>query len=210
MISASAPHPASVGEADFVAAQRVRAARATNDGTSGRYRLSGLMGCRECGRRMDSHWVHGRAGYRRRHGYASSKPRRLNEVKNVYVREDVLLEELMARLPPAEAGREPDAAPVAADRMISELRASGRMVVHDGSGWVLGPRPGGWPSPARRGVILCPRESATETQHTCSMQVSIRLSIQEGPTAVPVHRPAVRRCFGARPRSGARCRGESA
>jgi len=74
-------------------------------------------------------------------------PSRLREFKagavergeNVYVREDVLLEELMARLSPAEAGREPDAAPGAVGRMISELRASGRMVVHDGSGWVLEP-----------------------------------------------------------------------
>jgi site-specific DNA recombinase len=139
MISASAAHPALVSEADFVAAQRVRAARATKDGTARRYRLSGLVACGVCGRRLDSHWVHGRAGYRCRHGYASSKPRRLNEVKNVHVREDVLLEELMARLSPTEGGREPDAAPSAVDRMISELRASGRMVVHDGSGWVLEP-----------------------------------------------------------------------
>jgi hypothetical protein len=27
-----------------------------------------------CGRRMDSHWVHGRAGYRCRHGYARCPP----------------------------------------------------------------------------------------------------------------------------------------
>jgi hypothetical protein len=139
MISDSAAHPALVSEADFVAAQEVRAARATKDGTARRYRLSGLVGCGVCGRRLDSHWVHGRAGYRCRHGYASSKPRRLNEVKNVYVREDVLLEELMTRLSPAEAGREPDAAPGAVGRMISELRATGRMVVHDGNGWVLEP-----------------------------------------------------------------------
>jgi aryl-alcohol dehydrogenase-like predicted oxidoreductase len=70
---------------------------------------------------------------------ASARPRRLNEVKNVYVREDVLLEELAARLSPAGAGCEPDGAPAAAARRVSELRASRTMVIHDGSGWFLEP-----------------------------------------------------------------------
>ena len=114
-----------MSEADFDAAQQVRAARPTKDGVARRYLFSGLVGCALCGRRLDAHWVHGWAGYRCRHGYASSQPRRLDEVKNVYVREDVLLEELVARLSPAGAGCEPDGAPAAAARMASELRRGG-------------------------------------------------------------------------------------
>ncbi|WP_245816039.1 hypothetical protein [Lentzea albidocapillata] len=43
---------------------------------------------------MDGHWVHGRAGYRCRHGFTSAKRRSDDEPRNVYVREDRLLEAL--------------------------------------------------------------------------------------------------------------------
>ena len=44
-----------------------------------------------CGRRMDSHWVNGRAGYRCRHGHHSARARPADAARNIYVREDVLL-----------------------------------------------------------------------------------------------------------------------
>ncbi|WP_275591908.1 recombinase zinc ribbon domain-containing protein [Lentzea nigeriaca] len=53
-----------------------------------------LVVCGRCGRRMDGHWVHGRAGYRCRHGFTSAKRRSEGEPRNLYVREDHLLEAL--------------------------------------------------------------------------------------------------------------------
>jgi hypothetical protein len=61
-ISRSLAHPALVSEVDFVAAQRVRAERRNDDGEVRRYVLAGLVVCGLCGRRMDAHWVNGRAG----------------------------------------------------------------------------------------------------------------------------------------------------
>ena len=62
VVSKAVTHPALVSEADFVAAQRVRAERAIGDGGRRRYLLRGLLRCGHCGRRMDSHWVHERPG----------------------------------------------------------------------------------------------------------------------------------------------------
>ncbi|WP_268241236.1 zinc ribbon domain-containing protein [Lentzea pudingi] len=56
--------------------------------------MAGLVVCGLCGRRMDGHWVHGRAGYRCRHGFTSAKRRSDGEPRNLYVREDRLLEAL--------------------------------------------------------------------------------------------------------------------
>lgn len=53
-------HPALVTERDFVAVQAVRVTRTAADGTVRTYRLSGLLSCGWCGRRMDSHWVNDR------------------------------------------------------------------------------------------------------------------------------------------------------
>ena len=55
VVSASTAHPALVSEADFVAAQQVRAARPTHDGEVRQYLLAGLVRCAVCGRRLDSH-----------------------------------------------------------------------------------------------------------------------------------------------------------
>lgn len=52
------------------------------------------MVCGVCGRRMDAHWVHGRPGYRCRHGRTSAAPRPEHPVRSVYVREDYLLSQL--------------------------------------------------------------------------------------------------------------------
>jgi hypothetical protein len=67
-MSNAVTHPALVTERDFVAAQQVRAERATADGEKRTYLLRGLLRCGHCGRRMDAHWVHQRAGYRCRLG----------------------------------------------------------------------------------------------------------------------------------------------
>lgn len=105
VISKMIAHPALVTEQDFVAAQAIRAARPAQDGGTRRYPLAGLIRCGVCDRRMDAHWVHGRAGYRCRHGRTSGHPRQPSPAKNVYVREDHLLAALPTRL--AELGVDP-------------------------------------------------------------------------------------------------------
>src|SRR3954452_15352043 len=57
-------HPALVSEADFLAAQLASAIAAPKDRVVRRYLLTGLLICEVCGRRLEAHWVHGRAGYR--------------------------------------------------------------------------------------------------------------------------------------------------
>ncbi|WP_408629942.1 hypothetical protein [Amycolatopsis aidingensis] len=47
---------------------------------------------------MDVHWAHGRPGYRCRHGYTTGTPRLGHVPRNVYVREDHLLETLPSLL----------------------------------------------------------------------------------------------------------------
>jgi site-specific DNA recombinase len=59
-VSATTAHPALVTEAQFVAAQQMRAVRPTGDGEKRRYLMSGLVQCALCGRRLDATWVHGR------------------------------------------------------------------------------------------------------------------------------------------------------
>ncbi len=97
-IAAEPSHPALVSERDFIAVQAVRVTRTASDGTRRVYRLSGLVRCGSCGRRMDSHWVNGRPGYRCRHGYTSAQPRPATGLKNLYLREDDLLARISAGL----------------------------------------------------------------------------------------------------------------
>ena len=98
VVSKAVTHPALVSEADFVAAQRVRAERAIGAGGRRRYLLRGLLRCGHCGRRMDSHWVHERAGYRCRHGHRSTASRPVDAPDNLYVREDRMLRGLAVRI----------------------------------------------------------------------------------------------------------------
>lgn len=132
-ISTTMAHPALISEAEFVAAQQVKAVRATKNGCSRRYLLSGIVQCALCGRRLDSHWVHGRAGYRCRHGYTSSRPRPVVQPKSIYVREDVLLAELSTR-PTAELDHCTQSNAAA---MVAQLRADGLTIVHDGTCWEI-------------------------------------------------------------------------
>ncbi|MFI5590001.1 hypothetical protein ACIA5G_33480 [Amycolatopsis sp. NPDC051758] len=85
-------------EATFLAIQGIRAARPTQHGDIRTYVLAGLVQCQLCGRRLDSR-VNGRPGYRRRHGHTSARNRPPQLAKNVYVREDHMLDDLRARLP---------------------------------------------------------------------------------------------------------------
>lgn len=59
--------------------------------------LAGLVQCQFCGRRLDSHWVNDRPGYRCHHGHTSARKRPPELAKNVYIREDHLLNDLRAQ-----------------------------------------------------------------------------------------------------------------
>jgi site-specific DNA recombinase len=79
VISARPAHSRLVSEAEFIAAQEMRAARgpAPRDGSTAgqggrRYLLAGLLTCGTCGRRMEPAWSNGKAAYRCRHGHTSA------------------------------------------------------------------------------------------------------------------------------------------
>jgi hypothetical protein len=93
-VSEHLTHRPLVDDATFLAVQGMRTGRATKDGKTRQYVLASLVTCGVCGRRMDAHWVHGRPGYRCRHGYSSAAPRPAGAPRNIYVREDRLLEML--------------------------------------------------------------------------------------------------------------------
>ena len=95
VISARPAHAGLVSEADFIAAQDIRAPRGTSD-PSRRYRLSGLLRCGVCGRRTESGWANNRAAYRCRHGHNSASTADPDRPKNLYIREDRILSHLKA------------------------------------------------------------------------------------------------------------------
>jgi hypothetical protein len=98
VISKRLAHTPLVSQTDFVTAQAIRTNPTAADGTARTFLLAGLLVCRRCGRRMESHWVHGRPGYRCRHGHTSAKPATAARPKTVYLREDDLLASLRAHL----------------------------------------------------------------------------------------------------------------
>jgi len=95
VISARPAHPALVSEDDFIAAQGIRAAREDTD-PGRQYRLSGLLRCGICGRRLESCWSNGRPAYRCRHGHSSASAPDPERPKNLYIREDRILPHLPA------------------------------------------------------------------------------------------------------------------
>jgi hypothetical protein len=102
-ISLGVAHTPLVGMREFTEAQAGRARRPAGDGGRRVYLLSGLVVCGVCGvcgRRMDSHWVNGRPGYRCRHGYNSSRPRTAGTSTPLYRREDRLLEHIALAVAP--------------------------------------------------------------------------------------------------------------
>lgn len=95
VISARPAHPALISVEDFIKAQGIRAER--EDADPGRtYRLSGLLRCGICGRRLESCWSNGRPAYRCRHGYSSASRPDPARPKNPYLREDRILADLPA------------------------------------------------------------------------------------------------------------------
>jgi site-specific DNA recombinase len=132
VVSRTVAHPALVSEADFVAVQQIRAARVNDDGAARRYLFTGMIMCGWCGRRMDSHWVNGRAGYRCRHGHSSARPVSGDRPGNLYVREDTLLAELLRGL--VTESNEPD---LISAQVVEHLRSRAMMIVHDRAGWRL-------------------------------------------------------------------------
>jgi hypothetical protein len=93
-VSERIAHEPLVDDETFVAVQGMRVTKPAKDGEVRHYVLAGLVVCGLCVRKMDGHWVHGRAGYRCRHGYTSVKRRSDSAPRNFYVREDHLLEAL--------------------------------------------------------------------------------------------------------------------
>jgi site-specific DNA recombinase len=102
VISRKPAHPALVSEADFIAAQHIRAARgpASHGDLAGprerRYLLGGLLTCGACGRRMESAWSNGKPAYRCRHGHTTATAPSPARPKNAYVREDLIVPHLPA------------------------------------------------------------------------------------------------------------------
>ncbi|MFD8498051.1 recombinase family protein [Amycolatopsis sp. NPDC059657] len=97
-VSEKVSHPALVDEATFLSVQGMRARRPPKNGSARDYALAGLVTCGLCGRRLDSHWINNRPGYRCRHGHTSARSRPRDFPKNLYVREDHLLATLRVRL----------------------------------------------------------------------------------------------------------------
>lgn len=143
VVSKKIAHPPLVTERDFLAVQAIRSARPTKDGTTRTYLLTGLLRCRLCRRRMDSHWVNGRPGYRCRHGHTSTRRRTPGQPKTLYVREDLLLTALTSppTRPPAvrPANRTARTRPKPAEtqRIAAFLRSSQTMIIYDGTSWSL-------------------------------------------------------------------------
>jgi site-specific DNA recombinase len=103
VISARPAHPALVSEAEFIAAQDIKAARGPAAGSGclaapdeRRYLLAGLLVCGTCGRRMESSWSNGKAAYRCRHGHTSAAVPDPAHPRNAYIREDLALPHLPA------------------------------------------------------------------------------------------------------------------
>jgi site-specific DNA recombinase len=132
VISRTVAHRALVSEADFVAVQQIRAARVTDDGAVRRYLFTGLIMCGLCGRRMDSHWVNRRAGYRCRHGYSSARAVSGGRPGILYVREDTLLGEVIRGLV-----TESNEFELTSVEVVAHLRSRAMVIVHDRAGWRL-------------------------------------------------------------------------
>lgn len=131
MISTTLAHPALVSEDDFIATQAVSAVPAPADGATRIYALIGLVRCRSCGRRMESHWVHHRPGYRCRHGHTSAKPTTPDRPKTLYLREDHILARLAPRLD--QLGAPDHTAALDPTQVSSYLRAHHMTILCDAS-----------------------------------------------------------------------------
>jgi site-specific DNA recombinase len=102
VISKTTAHIGLVSEDDYIAAQAVNAIATPEDGSTRVYALVGLLICRLCGRRLESHWVYHRPGYRCRHGHTSASPALPGRAKYLYLREDHILTRIIKQLPNQE------------------------------------------------------------------------------------------------------------
>jgi site-specific DNA recombinase len=177
VVSGRLAHRPLVSEADFVAAQTITAVATPQDGQTRRYRLTGLVVCGICGRRADAHWVHGRAGYRCRHGRTSASPPLPGRPKSLYWREDLLLG-CVARELPGVINSDSDPRP-----LIDHLRDNRMTIVCATDSITVGrgvphqrPPPGRSTKRARRRWgLTCPRgDSSPRSQHTREAQVCMR------------------------------------
>ncbi|GGQ83935.1 zinc ribbon domain-containing protein [Couchioplanes azureus] len=100
-----------------------------------RYALTGLVVCGICGRALDAHWTHGRAGYRCRHGRTSVSSPNPVRPRILYCREDHLVD-LLQRNPTLACThpRLPHASPAA---IADELRHHHIVLVGDHDGWIV-------------------------------------------------------------------------
>jgi site-specific DNA recombinase len=124
VISKVLAHPALVSEGDFIAAQAAYATPTPADGVTRSYALVGLVVCRTCGRPMDSHWVHGRPGYRCRHGHTSAKPATTDRPKTLCLGQDRILAGVAANF-------EKDSKPVEPTALVDYLRVQGITILCD-------------------------------------------------------------------------------
>jgi site-specific DNA recombinase len=133
VISRRVVHPPLVSEKQFVQVQAVHTAPTPTDDQPRTYLLAGLVFCGICGRLMDSHWVHGRAGYRCRHGRTSAHPAPAPRPKILYVREDRLIARIRADPRLAEQmGTRSDPR-----RIARHLLANDMVVVCDHTVWAI-------------------------------------------------------------------------
>jgi site-specific DNA recombinase len=88
---------------------------------------------------MDSHWVNGRAGYRCRHGYQSARARPADAARNIYVREDLLLDRLAKRLASDRHRSGDDVELRTVEDVVARLRAESKVIVCGRADWTLAP-----------------------------------------------------------------------
>jgi hypothetical protein len=99
------PRPSSTGRRHHVPDGPADASGQADQGRRHPPVRAGRIGaCGICGRRVDAHWVHKRPGYRCRHGHTSAAPRPADAPRNVYLREDHLLDALPDLLTDADGG----------------------------------------------------------------------------------------------------------
>jgi DNA invertase Pin-like site-specific DNA recombinase len=194
-VSERLAHVPLVDDATFIAVQRIRAGRPTGDGDRREYVLAGLVVCEVCGRRMDAHWVHDRPGYRCRHGYTSATPRPDDAVRNVYVREDRLVDVLPGLLEDVEGVQ----AGVELLDVVEGLRQSGLEVVcgHQGQRLQRATVPRIVTSPGSRDQMVLAFDWSLDTGDDSVAQAARANESQPGSTAIsspealPSHRDSV-------------------
>lgn len=131
-ISRAPAHPALVTEADFVAAQHIRATREAVPGRT--YLLAGLLRCGLCRRRMESCWANRSSGYRCRHGSSSATTPEPGRPRNAYLCEDHVLPRLPALLLRIAAPGGGKPTPASA---VEHLRAGGIELSYDAAARTL-------------------------------------------------------------------------